>query len=284
MWGSVGIFVRTLDTYGYSPLTIVFVRMSIAFVILLVCLCLLKKTSLLRIKLRDLWIFVGTGAASAVLLNLFYSISIVMNSLALASVLLATAPFFVVFLSAPLFREKITLIKVTALFAAFIGCVFSSGIFASGAVFYPPGILIGVLSGLGWAVYNIFSRFALNRGYDSLTINLYSFGLGSIACVPFTDFNVIATSLQTNTGFMSVVLLTHTLFASLLPYILFTYGLNYIESGKASIMGGIEIITAAVIGAIIYSEIPSVIVVVGIALVLFAVFLLNFPRRPVSKS
>lgn len=284
MWGSVGIFVRTLDTHGYSPLTIVFVRMSIAFVILLACLCLLKKSSLLHIKIRDLWIFIGTGVSSAVLLNLFYSVSIVMNSLSLASVLLATAPFFVVFLSAPLFKEKITIIKVTALFAAFIGCVFTSGLLGSGAVFNPLGILIGVLSGLGWAVYNIFSRFALNRGYDSLTINLYSFGLGSIACIPFTDFNVIITSLQTDTGFMSVLLLTHTLFASLLPYVLFTYGLNYIESGKASIMGGIEIITAAVIGAIIYAEIPSAVVVVGIALVLFAVFLLNLPRKLISKS
>jgi drug/metabolite transporter (DMT)-like permease len=277
MWGSVGIFVRTLDVHGYSPLTIVFVRMSIAFVILLIFLLALNKRALLSIKFKDLWIFLGTGISSAVLLNLFYSLSIVMNTLSLASILLTTAPFFVVFLSAPLFKEKITSVKIAALILAFVGCVFTSGFIGSGAAFNPLGILVGVLSGLGWAVYSIFSRFGLNRGYDSLTINLYSFGIGSIACMPFTNFAIIGDSVMESPGFMIVLLLAHTTFASLLPYILFTHGLNYIDTGKASIMGGIEPVMAAVLGAVLYAEIPTPIILVGFVLVIFSVTILSLP-------
>ncbi|MDR1961404.1 MAG: DMT family transporter [Gracilibacteraceae bacterium] len=283
MWGSIGLFVRTLDKYGYSPLSIVFVRMIVAFVILCACLCLFNKKNLLRIKIKDVWIFIGTGLSSAILLNLFYSLSIVANTLSLASVLLATSPFFVVFLSAPLFKEKITAVKITALLIAFSGCVLTSGFIGSGAEFNPFGIFIGVLSGIGWAVYSIFSRFALNRGYDSLTVNVYSFAIGSLACLPFTDFAVIGASVGTNPAFMLFLLLLHALIGSLLPYILYTYGLQYIETGKAAIMSGIDPVTAVLLGAAIYAEIPSFICVLGIALVLLAIALLNLPRNSRSS-
>ena len=278
MWGSAGIFVRTLDIHGYDPLTIVFVRMSLAFVILFISLCLLNKRVLFHIKIKDLWIFIGTGASSAVLLNMFYSMSVVMNSLSLAAVLLTTAPFFVVFLSALFFKEKITPIKVTALVLAFICCVFTSGLIGSGTVFNPAGVLIGVLSGFGWAIYSIFSRFGLNRGYDSLTINLYSFAIGSLACIPFTDFAVITSSIQAAPVFITILLLSHTVFVSLLPYILYTYGLNHMETGKASIIGGLETVSAVVFGIVIYSELPNVIIVAGIVLVLWAVVLLSLRK------
>ncbi|MDD2497367.1 MAG: EamA family transporter [Desulfitobacteriaceae bacterium] len=278
MWGSIGVFVRTLDSYNYSALTIVFVRMIIAFALLFAYLCLFNKKDLLRIKIKDAWIFISAGLSSAVLLNLFYSMSIVANSLSLASVLLATAPFFVVFLSAPLFKEKITAVKITALLVAFIGCVLTSGFIGSGSTFNPFGILIGVLSGIGWAIYSIFSRFALNRGYDSLTISVYTFAIGSLSCIPFTNFGVIGTSIQGQPVFMLFLLFTHALIASLLPYILYTYGLNYVETGKAAIMSGIDPVTAVLLGAVIYAEIPSFTIAVGIVLVLLSIALLNLPR------
>lgn len=278
MWGSIGIFVRTLDGYDYNPLTIVFVRMIIAFVLLCAYLCLFNKRNLLHIKIKDAWIFIGTGLSSAVLLNLFYSMSIVANSLSLASLLLATSPFFVVFLSAILFKERITAVKITALLVAFIGCVLTSGFIGSGTTFYPFGIFIGVLSGIGWATYSIFSRFALNRGYNALTVNIYSFAIGSLACLPFTNFEVIGTSIQGQPVFMLFILFSHALIGSLLPYILYTYGLNYIETGKAAIMSGIDPVTAVLLGAVIYAEIPSFTSALGIVLVLLSIVLLNLPR------
>jgi DME family drug/metabolite transporter len=278
MWGSIGVFVRTLDNYNYSAMTIVFVRMIIAFVLLFTYLCLFNKKDLLRIKLKDAWIFISAGISSAVLLNLFYSMSIVANTLSLASVLLATAPFYVVFLSALFFKEKITAVKITALLVAFIGCVLTSGLIGSGATFNPFGVFIGVLSGIGWAVYSIFSRFALNRGYDSLTISVYTFGIGFLSCIPFTNFEVIGTSIQGQPVFMLFFLLAHALVASLLPYMLYNYGLNYVETGKAAIMSGIDPVTAVLLGAVIYAEIPSFTCSLGIVLVLLAIALLNLPR------
>jgi drug/metabolite transporter (DMT)-like permease len=280
MWGSVGIFVRPLDERGYTPLTIVFVRMAVAFAILFVCLFVFNR-KLLRIKLKDLWVFICTALTSAIVLNVFYSMSILMNSLALAAVLLSTDPFFVVFLSAVFFKEKVTSMKVAALFLAFAGCVLISGLIGSASGFNAAAILIGVLAGFGYALYSIFSRVALNKGYDSFTINVYSFGIGALACLPFVNFSAIAGSVAAEPAYMSVLLLAHAAFTSLLPYILYTYGMKYMDTGKASIIESVEPASAAVYGALIFGEFLSAMDITGMVLVYLAIVLLNIkkPKR-----
>ncbi|MDR0875137.1 MAG: DMT family transporter [Clostridiales Family XIII bacterium] len=277
MWGSVGIFVRYLSNLGYSPLTIVFARMSISFVITFAGLLIFNR-SLLRIRLKDLWCFVGSGLTSSIALNLFYSMSTVMNSLALAAILLATAPIFVILISAPLFKEKITPLKLQALVIAFFGCVLTSGIIGSGSVFSPLGILVGTCAGIGCAMNTLFIRSALNRGYESLTVNVYTFLIGSLSCLPFTNFVVIANSFVEVGRLICLILLLHCLFTSLLPYVFFAFGMKYMDTGKTAILASSEPIAAAIFGIFLYKEIPGVFSVIGIAIALFALVLLNLPN------
>ncbi|MDR3304597.1 MAG: DMT family transporter [Clostridiales Family XIII bacterium] len=278
LWGTVGVFVRYLNGLGYSPLTIVFVRMSIAFVILTVVLLAAGRRDLFRIKLKDLWCFVGTGVSSAIMLNLFFSMSTVMNPLSLAAILLATAPIFVVLISAIIFRERITAVKLQALIIAFAGAILTGGILGSAAAFSGKGFAVGLLAGFGYALYSIFTRFALNRGYDALTVNLYSFFIGSVVCAPFTSFSTVFGSIAAAPLLTAVVLLLHTLFTSLLPYVLYTYGMQYTDTGKASILVSVEPVAATVFGVVLYGEVPSAAAFAGIALVLFAIALLNLPN------
>ena len=140
--------------------------MSIAFAILFTYLFLFNK-NVLPIKIKDSWIFIGAALSSAIVLNLFYSMSIVMNSLSLAAVLFSIDPFFVIFIAAILFKEKITSVKLTSLIIAFLGCVLVSGLIGSDMVFNPLGVFIGTIAALGFAFYGIFSRFALNKGYNA---------------------------------------------------------------------------------------------------------------------
>jgi drug/metabolite transporter (DMT)-like permease len=292
MWGAVGVFVRILDEAGYSPLTIVFVRMALAFVILAPFLLATGKRSFFRIRLRDLPLFAGTGISSAIVLNVFYSMSTVMNPLSVAAILLATSPVFVVLLSAPLFKEKLTATKLRSLIIVFVGCVFTSGVIGGGvsaavsgvSQVTPQGIAIGTLSGFGWALYGITTRYCLNRGYPSLTVNLYSFLIGALVCIPFTDFGVIASSVAAAPGYMLLILILHTLIVSLLPYSLFTYGMNFMDTGKASIIASIEPVVATLIGFFLYGEKPDFVTILGIALVLFGIALLNLPEGFFRKN
>jgi drug/metabolite transporter (DMT)-like permease len=178
----------------------------------------------------------------------------------------------------------------------FAGCVLTSGVVGGGvsaatatagtgvADITPQGIAIGLLSGIGWASYGITTRFCLNRGYKSLTVNLYSFLIGAAACAPFTDFGAIAASLTAAPAYMTAILILHTLITSLLPYSLFTYGMNYMDTGKASIIASIEPVVATLLGLTLYGEKPDPVIIAGIALVLIGIVLLNLPARTRTRT
>ena len=99
MWGSMGLFVRVLGNIGCSSFEIVFLR-SIVTAICLFLVLAVRDRSLFYVRLRDLWCFLGTGLLSIVFFNLCYFTTIRLTSLAVAAVLLYTAPAIVIVLSA----------------------------------------------------------------------------------------------------------------------------------------------------------------------------------------
>lgn len=162
LWGSMGIFVRKFKECGLGSLDIVAIR-AITTMCILFLFLLFYNRSLLRIKLRNLWCFLGTGLLSIVFFNYCYFRAITMTSLSVAAVLLYTAPAFVMVLSYLLFHEKFTVRKSIALVLTFVGCVFVTGIIGSSQALSGKGILIGIGAGFGYALYSIFGRFALKK-------------------------------------------------------------------------------------------------------------------------
>ena len=183
LWGSMGIFVRKFEECGLGSLDIVAIR-AITTMCILFLFLLFYNRSLLRIKLRDLWCFLGTGLLSIVFFNYCYFRAITMTSLSV----LYTAPAFVMVLSYLLFHEKFTVRKSIALVLTFVGCVFVTGIIGSSQTLSGKGILIGIGAGFGYALYSIFGRFALKKGYDSFTISFYTFFCCSNRCDSFMQF------------------------------------------------------------------------------------------------
>ncbi len=278
MWGSVGFFVRSLGALGFSNMTIVECRLGGAAIMMGIFLLLYDK-KLLKIKPKDSWCFIGTGVVGMVMLNFFYNAAIRMTSLSLAAILLATAPIFVIFLARLIFGEKITRLKIVAFSVAFGGCVLVSGIFNSGSAFSFLGLAIGLAAGFFYALYSVFSRFAINKGYHSLTINLYSFIFATLVGAFFCDFPMIGAELAKAPLSLGAFLFFHALIASTAPYILFTFSLNYMDIGRASILVSSEAVMATILGLLLYREIPSLLSIIGIVLVLAALALLSKPPK-----
>ena len=76
LWGVINIFVKTLSAHGMDPLQISAVRMTVAAVVFTIFV-LIKDRSLFRIRLKDIWIFAGTGIVSIVLFNTCYFYTVV---------------------------------------------------------------------------------------------------------------------------------------------------------------------------------------------------------------
>lgn len=186
LWGFMGLLVRSLSGEGLSSMDICFVRAVVTLVVMFVGLLFFKR-EVLKVRIKDLWCFVGTGAFSITFFNFCYFKTMTLTSLSVAAVMLYTAPAFVMLLSAVLFKERMSVRKGLALLLAFAGCVFVSGIIGGGSTLTVSGMLFGIGAGLGYALYSIFGRYALEKGYGSATISFYTFVFATLSSVFFAD-------------------------------------------------------------------------------------------------
>ena len=272
LWGTTGVFRRLLDTMGLSTMGVVFIRSLIALICFTVTLLITDRNAF-KIKLKDLWCFIGTGLVSFLFFTLCYFKAMTLMSLSTAAILLYSAPCFVILISVPCFHEKINVPKIVALVLAFAGCCLVSGIGSGENPLSALGILCGLGSGICYALYSIFSRFALNRGYSSLTINFYTsllatagaLCLGGWQSLPvcFSGSNEILVSLSTG------------IVTCFLPYMLYTFGLTGVENGKASIIASIEPVVATLMGILIFGESLTFMSAAGVVLVLSAIVVTN---------
>lgn len=278
LWGCMGLFVRNLNELGLSTMGIVAVRSMITSILLFIYLAIFKR-EYLKVKLKDIWCFGGTGILSVLFFNFCYFRTMTVTSLSIAAILLYTSPAFIMVMSYFLFHEKFTRYKVTALVMTFVGCMLVSGLadsLSSGGHLglTPLNLLVGLGAGLGYALYSIFSRLAIERGYNSLTITFYTFLFSSIGCLFFADLPQLG-SVFTGSVKGCLLCVGIAFFATLIPYILYTAGLKGMENGKASVVVSVEPVVATIISMLVYAEMPSLFGAVGVLLVLGAVVLVN---------
>ncbi len=277
-WGTMGVFVRYLNAAGLASLEITQIRITVGF-LCIGCYLLLFRRDLLRIKRKDLWCFLGTGIVSLLLFSTSYFKSIELGvSLSTAAILLYTAPIFVMLMSLVLFKEKLTLPKVAALVLSFVGCILVSGI-GGGSLGNPVGIALAIASGFFYALYSIFSRYAIQRGYTALTIVFYTFLFCSLGCAFMADWECIARVTFVPDWKIILLALGLGVITGFLPYVFYSLGLEHMESSRASIIASLEPVVGTLCGMIFFSEFPTPLAVVGILLVLAAVTILSIPPK-----
>lgn len=275
MFGSTGIFVRTLTQKGIDSTTLLFLRFSIATLPILLAIILTDK-KLFKIDLSDLPLFL-VCAICIIGLNLCYNESMNMIPLSLAAVLLSLAPIYVLIFAYILFGEKITSKKLVCMFLAIFGCLLMTGILEDSMISIPLfGILLGIGAGLFWAIYLMASKKSIETGKHTYTILFYSIIFISISLIPFTNFGQITSFVSINPILTIIFLTIHSTFSFALPYILSTVSLNYMDSGVSSIfLSGSEPLAALTFGLILYSEIPSVLMFFGLILSIIAMIFLS---------
>ena len=173
LWGMIGLWNRRLMAAGLSPLSIVLVR-NLGGMVLLVLFFAFRDQSVFRVERQHLKYFFGTGVVSVGFFTVCYFSCQKLCSLAVASILLYTAPSFVVLLSALLWKEPVTKKKLLALALTLAGCACVCGLFSGGLSVTLPGVLLGLGSGFFYALYSIFGRYALAH-YPPLTVTVWTF-------------------------------------------------------------------------------------------------------------
>lgn len=281
LWGTMGIFVRIFETMNLTSMQMVQIRSSITAV-LGILVVLLWKPSMLKIRVKDAWCFIGTGIFSMVFFNFCYFSAIQKLDISVAAALLYTAPVFVCLLSNFLFGERITRRHVVCMGLVLLGCVLVSNIRLNETNWSIIGVVLGIGAGIGYAFYSVFSRYALQKGYHPVTIILYTFIFACVGGAFFVDpISLVPLVLSPNTGLLCIL---YALATTLLPYFFYTTGLTYLENSRASMLAAIEPVTAAFLGIICFKEIPSVLEFGGIILILVGIKILNAAKTESSSS
>lgn len=271
LWGTLGIFVSGLSGLGFDSINIVTLRVISASILMFIYIMIYDR-NLFKIKIKDTYLFVGTGIMSIVFFNWCYFIAMKETSYSVAAILLYTAPAFVMILSKIFFNEIITVKKILSLFMTFGGCILITGLLGSKQAISFYGLIVGLGSGFGYALYSIFGKVAL-RKYNSITISFYSFLFAAISLIPFGNYNIIAENIREVNFWVYVISLG--LFPTVLAFLLYTKGLNKIESSKASIIATVEPVVATVIAVIAFGEVLSIQHIFGIVLVISAIFIVK---------
>lgn len=281
LWGIISLFIKPLSVMGFSAMQITMLRSILSFLMFFAYL-IATDISKLKIAFKDIWLFIGTGVISLFLFNVCYFYAIINGQASIAVVLLYTSPIFIMLFSALLFKEKINFVKILALVLTLCGCISVSGMLSGKLNISRTVLMFGIASGLFYGMYTIFGKFALKK-YSSQTVTAYTFLFALIGILPLCNIKQTAISMAQQPKSI-LLFLGSALFCTVLPYFLYTKGLEKLESGKAAIIVAIEPLVGAVVGTIFFQEPLNATKIMGIILILSAIFILNFDFKKLIKK
>lgn len=279
LWGIIGIFLRALQTLcTFSTLQVVSLRLITAAIIFII-IGLIKGNNSLMVSLKDLPVLFLLGFFGLFVTSSSYFISITYSSLAVAAILMYTAPVIVMIVSLFLFGEKLNKNKIISIILATSGCVFVSGIFEGDANATFFGIFMGFVSGFAYASYSIFGTYALRR-VNSFAATAWAFIFAAVSSLPFLNIPDVVSKIGECKSVPAaiVLIICMGLFSAVAPYLLYTYGLSKIRASTAVILASVEPLVAAVLG-FFYGEYPSVYSFFGIVLIIIAVILTSAKKE-----
>ena len=275
-WGSMGIFVHHLNDLGFTSIQVACLRLTTAG-ILFALILLIKDPKGFKIKARDIPLFLALGLVSILFFTCCYFTAIRLMTMSTAAILLYTSPIWVMILAIIFLKEKITVKKIIALVLAFAGCVLVSGF---GGKVTVVGILVGLGSGLGYGLYSIFGTFALKK-YSTFTVTCYTFliaGSGSIFVSNPVDLAGKISAVPNKLSLFGFVLLTSVVTA-VIPFLLYTIGLNKTTAGRAAVLATVEPAAATLFGFFVMGETIGPVAFVGIMLVFAAIIVLGLKNK-----
>lgn len=256
-------------------------RSVVTSLVLLPCLLLFGRRHL-PVSRKHFGSFLLLGIPGIALVNASYYYAVKMLTVALAVFLQFTAPVLVFLYGWGTGKEKVTQEKILALIFSLAGTYFMVQLHGNRSV--PVswiGIGSAILSTISFAFYVIVSH-ELGKKYSPWTLIFYGYSIAGIFwCIvqnpAETSSLLIANDLWKEALLFSVL-------STLIPFLLFLYGLRRVTPTGATIASTSETIFASLFAYLVLQESLTPGQIAGAALIVSAIVILALNRKPQIKS
>lgn len=274
--GTLAIFACLAYQAGTNPITLLFLRFSIAGVFMIL---VMAAQGVAFPRGRTLIVLIAMGALFYVSLSLSFFTALTMAPAGLVVILLYLYPAFVTILTAIFLKKPVTTFNIVALLLSFIGIVFIVGLNSGKGQIL--GILLAILTALLFAIYLVLSHKSIIKAgaLSATTVLTFSAGIvfGGIVAVKGVEFPV------TMAGWVYAVAVA--LIPTVLAFLTLFAGLKRIEPPNAAIILTMEPVIAVVLAAVILGETITPVKILGGMMILSAVILLaRSEMKTVSKT
>lgn len=259
LFGFNVIFARVIGLP--SPILLFYRYVFAAGILIIYLLVKRKKLVFPKTRKKEIIILGFLNTITAVLA--FYAF--VYTSIANAEILLYASPIYVVLLAPIFLKEKIEKRTIVSLVMSFIGIILIA--FSSGTTSLNQnnlGILLALVAGITFALFFISSKITRSL-YDGLDLNLYMIIISICFLFPFIfliPYQLDVTKL--------ILLLLMGLIGSALALSLYFQGVKLVKAQHTGIISYFEPLSAIVYAMIIFGEIPSLLTILGSALILYS--------------
>lgn len=275
-WGPAPVITK-LGLQEIPPYSIAFLRFTIASAILMPFFLAQGHHQL--IKKTDLPKFLTIGIFGSGLNVIFFMSGLSQTTATSSAAIFATVPLVNALAAFIFLREKPTLVRILGVGIGLIGSLiitlgpvlFGTGGVGGGSLLGNMFILAAVFS---WVTYIITSKELLEK-YSPLMLTLISFIIGAVCLFPFAVFEFI------NQPFWFIgmdylyygIILYAAIFISIVPFILFQWGMKKTSAFEAGLVNYINPVLATITAFFLLGEKPTGIFLMGTALILGGVFL-----------
>ena len=274
LWGTIGLFVKLLNNAGSSSGYTTFLRMSFAFLLLLVITLAKDGIRAFKIDRGTLISCMLLGFISMSLNNLLYTAAVNTLGMSLAAALLYSAPIFTSIESRIIFAEKIGGRKILAIAVCAVGCVLSAtgGDFSSVNLSW-IGIAFGLGAALAYSTQNIFGKMATG-GASPFVVSTYQFLFATVfTVIAGKPFSTVANPLD---GTMLLYGFLLALIPTTIAYLLYFSGVQGIEeASKVPVMAAMELVVATILGIIVFHEAFTLGSIAGVVLILASIVVMS---------
>lgn len=276
LWAVSGSSGKFLFQQGVTPFQLVQLRVTLSAACLFLWL-LVKNPATLRIAPRDILYFMVLGVAGMAMVQFTYFYTISKIHVAVAILLEYLAPAFIALHAVFISREKLSKASATAVMGSAFGCYLAVGAYNFDLLALNwKGILVGIGSGVSFAWYAVHAERGMRR-YDPWTVLFYALLFASVF------WNIVTPPLKAFAHSYTLTqwgwILYIAFLGTVVPYGLYSEGINLIRSTRASITATLEPITAALISYLFLGETLQPLQLVGGAVVILSVILLQVKQE-----